>query len=144
MLIERFSKSVRHYFQSAGSKLLRTCLWWCASIYIDFISQWRHNQRDGVSNHRRLLCLISCRFRRRSKKTSKLRVTDLCAGNSPVTGELRAQKASNAENVSIWWRHVMHRCELTFSCNTWNSASVTPTPPTTPRTYYKKQRLCKS
>ena len=29
----------------------------------------------------------------------------LCAGNSPVTGEFPAQKASNAENVSIWWRH---------------------------------------
>ena len=30
-------------------------------------------------------------FRRRSKKTSKLRVTSLCAGNSPVTGEFPAQ-----------------------------------------------------
>ena len=40
-----------------------------------------------------------------SKKTSKLRVTGLCAGNSPVTGEFSAQKVSNAENVSIWWRH---------------------------------------
>ena len=39
------------------------------------------------------------------KKTSKLCVTGLCAGNSPVTGEFPAQKASNAENVSIWWRH---------------------------------------
>ena len=39
------------------------------------------------------------------KKTSKLRVTDLCVGNSPVTGEFPAQMASNAENVSIWWRH---------------------------------------
>ena len=28
----------------------------------------------------------------------------LCAGNSPVTGEFPAQMASNAENVSIWWR----------------------------------------
>ena len=28
-----------------------------------------------------------------------------CAGNSPVTGELSAQKASNAKNLSIWWRH---------------------------------------
>ena len=27
-----------------------------------------------------------------------LRVTDLCAGNSPVTGEFPAQRASNAEN----------------------------------------------
>ena len=38
-------------------------------------------------------------------KTSKLRVTGLCAGNSPETGEFPAQMASNAENVSIWWRH---------------------------------------
>ena len=44
-------------------------------------------------------------FRCRSKKTSKLRVTGLCARNSPVTGEFPAQLASNAENVSIWWRH---------------------------------------
>ena len=28
----------------------------------------------------------------------------LC-GNSPWTGEFPAQMASNAENVSIWWRH---------------------------------------
>ena len=43
--------------------------------------------------------------RRRSKKPLKLRVTGLCEGNSPVTGEFPAQRASNAENVSIWWRH---------------------------------------
>ena len=42
---------------------------------------------------------------RKSKKTSKLRVTGLCAGNSPVTGEFPAQRASNVQNVSIWWRH---------------------------------------
>ena len=29
----------------------------------------------------------------------------LCAGNSPETGEFPAQMASNAENVSNWWRH---------------------------------------
>ena len=34
--------------------------------------------------------------------SSKLRVTGLCAGNSPVTGEFPTQMASNAENVSIW------------------------------------------
>ena len=50
-------------------------------------------------------CLLNRLFRRRSKKISKLRVTGLCAGNSPVTGEFPAQMASNAENVSIWWRH---------------------------------------
>ena len=40
------------------------------------------------------------------KKTRpKLRVTGLCAGNSPVTGEFSAQMVSNAENVFIRWRH---------------------------------------
>ena len=34
-----------------------------------------------------------------------LRVTGLCVGNSPGTGEFPAQMVSNAENVSIWWRH---------------------------------------
>ena len=64
-----------------------------------------HNGRDGVSNHQRLYCLFNRLFRRRSKKTSKLRVTGLCAGNSLVTGEFPTQSASNAENVSIWWCH---------------------------------------
>ena len=50
-------------------------------------------------------CLLNHLFRHRSKKTSKLRVTGLCAGNSPGTGEFPAQRDSYAENVSIWWRH---------------------------------------
>ena len=28
----------------------------------------------------------------------------------PVTGEFPAQMASNAENISIWWRHVLTSC----------------------------------
>ena len=67
--------------------------------------RWRHNERDSVSNHQPRDGLLNCLFRRRSKKTSKLRVTGLCVGNSPGTGEFPAQMASNAENVSIWWRH---------------------------------------
>ena len=47
------------------------------------------------------------------KKTSKLRVAGLCVGNAPVTGEFPAQMASNAENVSIWWRH--HDSNFTHS-----------------------------
>ena len=39
------------------------------------------------------------------RKTPTLRVTGLWAGNSPMTGEFPAQMASNAEKVSIWWRH---------------------------------------
>ena len=39
----------------------------------------------------------------RLKKASKLRVTGLCVGNSPVT----TQRANNAENVSILRQHVI-------------------------------------
>ena len=67
--------------------------------------QWRHNGRDSVSDHQAHHCLLNCLFRHRSKKTSRLCVTGLCAGNSPGTGEFPAQMASYAENVSIWWRH---------------------------------------
>ena len=53
---------------------------------------------------------------RRSKKTSKLRVTGLC--------EFPAQKASNEEKVSIWlrhypvavlWRHTNIHCDIRFT-----------------------------
>ena len=67
--------------------------------------QWRRNEFDGVSNHQPQHCLLNRLFRRRSKKAWKLRVTGLCVGNSAVTGEFPAQRASSAENVSIWWRH---------------------------------------
>ena len=52
--------------------------------------QWRHNGRDNVSNHQPHDCLPIRLFRRKSKKTAKLRVTGLCAGNSPVIGEFPA------------------------------------------------------
>ena len=48
--------------------------------------QWRHNELDGVSNHRRLDCLLKRLFWRRSKKTSKLRVT--CPHKGPVTWKM--------------------------------------------------------
>ena len=67
--------------------------------------QWRHNWHDDVSNHQPHPCLLNRLFGRRSKKTSNLRVTGLCVGNSPGTGEFPTQMASNAENISIWWRH---------------------------------------
>ena len=73
--------------------------------------QWRYNGRDGVSNHQSHGCLLNRLFRRRSKKTPKLRVTGLCMRGihrSP------AQMASSAENVSIWWRH--------HAVNIWSTA----------------------
>ena len=74
--------------------------------------QWRHNGRDGVSNHQPHDCLLNRSFKRRPKKISKIRFTGFWEGNSPLTSEFPTQRASNAENVSIWWRH--HEIEL---CN---------------------------
>ena len=78
---------------------------------------WRIHQWPVNSPHKWPVSVVSLQWRH--KKTSKLRVTGLCEGNSSVTGEFPAQKASNAENisilrrrrrsnvenVSIWWRH---------------------------------------
>ena len=61
--------------------------------------------RDGALNHQPRDCLLNCLFRRRSKKYQKRRVTGLCVWNLPVIDVFTAQRASNAENVSIWWRH---------------------------------------
>ena len=69
---------------------------------------WRHNDHDGVSNHQPNGCLLNRLFRRRSKKTSKIRVTGLCAGNSPGPVNSPQKGPVTAENVSIWWRH--HEC----------------------------------
>ena len=69
---------------------------WCLGRNIPL--QWGHNESDCISNHRRLDCLLNRLFRRRSEKTSKLRVREF-------TVEFPAHRASNTENVSIWWRH---------------------------------------
>ena len=50
---------------------------------INMALRWRHNDLAGVSNHQPHGCLLNRLFRRRSNKTSKLRVTGLCVGNSP-------------------------------------------------------------
>ena len=52
-------------------------------LWVYITLQWRHNDHDSISNHQPHGCLHNRLFRRRSKKTSKLRVTGLCAGNSP-------------------------------------------------------------
>ena len=64
-----------------------------------------HNEFSSVSNHRCSACLLIRLFRCRSKKTSAFRVIGLCEGNSLLTGEFPAKRASNADNVSILWCH---------------------------------------
>ena len=105
--ILNFWIAYQHYLLSQIWVKDETCIASLSILYLKKI-QWSHNGRDGVSYHQPYHYLLDHLFRRRSKKTSKLRVTGLCEGNSPVTGEFSAQMASNAENDSIWWRH--HEC----------------------------------
>ena len=74
-------------------------------IHFILTLQWRYNERDDISNDRRLDSLLNSLLRRRLMKTSKLRITGLCEGNPLVTHVFPSQRASNADNVSIWWRH---------------------------------------
>ena len=90
---------------------VRWCRYSPSNLY-RLILHWCYNERDGVSNNQPHDCLLNRLFRCRSKKTSKLRVTGLFEGNSPLTDEFPAQRASTAENVSIWWRHhVKHQTQ---------------------------------
>ena len=53
------------------------------ATYRLFTLHWRHNWRDCASNHQHHDCVLNRLFRRRLKKTSKLRVIGLCAVSSP-------------------------------------------------------------
>ena len=108
-LNKRLSKQLwGWWFETLSSPLWRHSNVDSGEVKMDLMlvtSQWRHNEHDGgVPNHHLHHCLLNILFRRRSKKTSNLRVIGLCMKNSPVTGEFPAQGASNAESVSIWWR----------------------------------------
>ena len=75
---------------------------------------WRHNGRDNVSNHQHHDCWLNRSFRRESKKTSKLRVTGLCAvihmwpvispHKWPVT-----RKMFSFDDVRVWREIALYR-----------------------------------
>ena len=128
-LIPKFDKhpqiSGLRCFMCDNNSCYRMTIYTCAVGKIKHVAveslRWRHNGRDGVSNHQPYDCLLNRLFRRRSKKTPKLRVTGLCAGNSPGTGEFPAQMASNEENVSISWRHhVLIAVMKSTCCSGWS------------------------
>ena len=70
--------------------------------------QWRQNGCDSVSNHQPHDCFLNRLFRHRSTKTSKLRVTGLCAGihrrpvNSPHKWPV-TRKMFPFDDVIIAW-----------------------------------------
>ena len=71
ILLPRWIKKTKRFYKLYGNSVE-----W-------FPLHWRHNDHDGVPNHQSHGCLLNRLFRLRSKKTSKLRVTGLCVGNSP-------------------------------------------------------------
>ena len=81
-----------NYFSAANFIDLSLCFFFAISVCLKRAAsqrettplQWRHYERDGVSNEQPHDCLLKHLFRHRSKKTSKIRVTVLCEGNSPV------------------------------------------------------------
>ena len=87
--------------------------WWChgdaRSHSINrhgvnlLLLQCRRNGRNGVSNP--VSRLFAQPFDQTQIKKSKLRVTGRCEGNTPVICGFPAQRTSNAEKVSVWWRH---------------------------------------
>ena len=93
--------------------------------------QKRHNERDGISNHRRLDCFVNRLFRHRSKKTLKPRVTGLCEGNSPVIREFphkgpKARKMVPFDDVitiaKIYLRNRIHSHSL--RCQFWKHGGI--------------------
>ena len=81
-------------------KLLQNVL--CSPAMQLLALQRRYNGRNGIPNHQPHDCLLNRLFRHISKKTSKLCVTGLCAGNYPwiprTNGPLRGK-------CFHWWRH---------------------------------------
>ena len=76
----------------SGHRHIRTLM-----LYIKNPVQWRHYDRNGISNNRCLECLINHFFRCRSTKTPKLRVTGFVraihrsAVDSPYKGPVTQQ-----------------------------------------------------
>ena len=77
-------------------------------LYILKTLQWRHNERDGVSNHRRLDCLHNRLFSRRSKETSKFRVTGIHRWpvDSPHKGPVTRQMFLFDDIITKHWTNV--------------------------------------
>ena len=86
---------------------------WCKKIRRAL--QWRHNKCDGVSNHQPY-DRVTIYSGADQRKLQRNRVTGLSAGNSPMTGEFPAQKARDAETLSIWLHHHGYRLSWTVSC----------------------------
>ena len=84
-------------------------------IVLTSLLHWRHSERDGVLNHRRLDCLLTV-----YSSASKVRVTDRYDGKPPVvTGGFPSQGPVTRQMIPsddvympstysiLWWQHDM-------------------------------------
>ena len=103
-----FESKCKLFFPALHLKMSFAACWsfWCCVYCIHYSDVIMATTASQITS----LTIVYSTFysRRKSKKTSKLGVTELCEGNSPVTGEFPSQRASNTENVSSWWRHHIH------------------------------------
>ena len=80
--------------------------------------QWRHDECDGIPNHWRVHCLLNRLCRRRSKKTSELRVTGLCGGE--FAGDRWIPRWKGKGSVTRRCFHLMTSSwQFPFSCRLW-------------------------
>ena len=119
-LITRSTFSIRNTLDTSsarrwyGVSLVRSLYDLCSTIAI---LQWRHDGHDGFSNHQPHDCLLNLLSRRKSKKTSKLRVTGIYAGNSPWIPRTKCQWRGKC---SIGWRQHGDGCKHCMqSCYDW-------------------------
>ena len=109
--------------RTTSSTLLKVNFYWkldyCAkrkTVIIQLDTQASHySDIMSISNHWTHDCLLNRLFRRRSKKTSKLRIMGIREGIPPVTSGFPSHRACNVENVSIRWRHNDWDCFATHN-----------------------------
>ena len=95
--------------------IMPTCDIWNQIYYSDVIMSAMASQTTGVSMVYSTLC--SGADQRKHQSSSSLAFV---MGNSPATGEFPSQRASNAENISIWWRHHASMAKAL----TWSSLNI--------------------
>ena len=103
-----YSKSLKTY--GNASLTYNTILQYIMVAWDLFLQSllWHHNGHDGVSNHEHRDCLLNRLFRRRSNRTSKLRVTGLWAGihRWPVNSSYKwpvTRKMFPSYDVIMYW-----------------------------------------
>ena len=75
----------------------------CPTHYNDVIMRMTASQITNVSMVCSNVCSGACQWKHQSSASH-----GLCEGNPPVTNGFPSQRASDAENVSNWWRYQLH------------------------------------